>query len=53
MYAYGPLHMAEQKQGDQLKSTYISSEDRLEAMNNREGWWEGVKDIHAAGMTRW
>ena len=25
MYSYGPLHMAEQKQGDQLKPTYSSS----------------------------
>ena len=25
MYSYGPLHMAEQKQGDQLESTYSSS----------------------------
>ena len=25
MYSYGPLHMAEQKQGDQLEPTYGSS----------------------------
>ena len=25
MYSYGPLHMAEQKQGDQLEPTYSSS----------------------------
>ena len=25
IYSYGPLHMAKQKQGDQLKSTYSSS----------------------------
>ena len=25
MYSYGPLHMAEQKQGDQLRPTYSSS----------------------------
>ena len=26
MYPYGPLHMAKQKQGDQLEPTYSSSE---------------------------
>ena len=25
MYSYGPLHMAEQKQGDQLEPTYSKS----------------------------
>ena len=25
MYSYGPLHMAEQRQGDQLAPTYSSS----------------------------
>ena len=25
LYSYGPLHMAEQKQGDQLELTYSSS----------------------------
>ena len=25
MFSYGPLHMAEQKQGDQLEPTYNSS----------------------------
>ena len=25
MYSYGPLHLAEQKQGNQLKPTYSSS----------------------------
>ena len=30
-----------------------SPEDLLEAMNNREGWWERVRDIHADGTTRW
>ena len=27
--------------------------DLLEAMNDREGWRERVKDIRADGMTRW
>ena len=52
--------MAEQKQGDQLEPIYSSSvrilevalKDRLEAMNNREEWWERVRDIHA-GSTPW
>ena len=58
MYSYGPLHMAEQKQGDQLKPTYSSSdmgcspEDLAEAMNDREGWRERVRDICADGTTR-
>ena len=46
MYSYGPLHMAEQKQGDMLDSTYSSSVrdtecspvNLPEAMNDREGW---------------
>ena len=27
--------------------------DLPEAMNDREGWWERVRDIRADGMTRW
>ena len=38
MYSYGPPHMAEQKQNDQLEHTY---------MNDREKWRERVKDIRA------
>ena len=30
-----------------------SPEDLPEAMNNREGWQERVKDIRTDGMTRW
>ena len=42
--------MAEQKQGDQLcEDTGCSPEDLPEAMNDREGWQERVKDIHAGG----
>ena len=33
--------------------TWCSPEDLLEAMNNREGWWERVRNIYADGMTRW
>ena len=43
MYAYGPLHMAKQKQDDQLEPTYSGSEytqcspeDLPKAMNDRE-----------------
>ena len=58
MFSYGPPHMAEQKQSDQLKPTYSSSvriqEVALsEVMNDRERWWERVRDIHAGGTTRW
>ena len=39
----------------QLLSVYTgcSSEDLPEAMNDREGWRERVRDIRANGMTRW
>ena len=30
-----------------------SSEELLEVMNDKEGWWEGVKDVCADGMTCW
>ena len=54
MYSYGPLHMANQKQGDQLcEDTGCSPEDLPKAINDREGWRERVKDIHADGTTRW
>ena len=58
MYSCGPLHMDKQKQDDQLEPTYnscanmgCSPEDLLEAMDDREGWQERVKDICADGMT--
>ena len=33
--------------------TVCSPEDLPEAMNDREKWWERVRDIHASGMTLW
>ena len=42
MFSYGPPHMAEQKQGDQLESTYIGRSGERE-----------VRDIRAYGTTRW
>ena len=30
-----------------------SPEDLPEVMNDREGWWERVRDIRAGGLTRW
>ena len=30
-----------------------SPKDFLEAMNDREEWWERVRDIYSGGMTRW
>ena len=30
-----------------------SSEDLPEVMNDKEKWWERVRDIHAGGTTRW
>ena len=35
------------------KDTGCSPEDLPEVMNDREEWWERLKDIHAGGMTRW
>ena len=34
------------------EDTGCSPDDLLEAMNNRERWWERVRDIHADGTTR-
>ena len=50
MYSYGLLHMAEQKQDDQLEHTLCedtgcSPEDVPEAMNDREKWRERVREI--------
>ena len=59
MYSYEPPHMAVQKQDDQAR-TYIqqlcedtrcSPEDQPEAINDREKWWERVRDICASGTT--
>ena len=33
--------------------TGCSPEDLQEAMDNREGWWERVRDIRADSMTYW
>ena len=35
------------------EDTGCSPEDLLEAMNDREKWWERVRDILASGMTWW
>ena len=35
------------------EDTGCSPEDLLEAMNDREKWWEEVKDIRASGTTWW
>ena len=59
MYTCGPLHMAEQRQGDHLEPTYSSSvlirvcipEDQPEVMDDWEGWRISVKDIRAGGTT--
>ena len=57
MYSYGPLHMTEQKQGDQFEPTYsssentgCSSEDLPKGINDWEGWREKVRDILADDM---
>ena len=40
MYSYGPLHMAKQKQGGQLKPTYSSSvRIRGVALGTCGKWW--------------
>ena len=35
------------------EDTECSLEDLPEAMNDREKWWERVRDIHAGGTTWW
>ena len=35
------------------ENTGCSPEDLLEAINDREGWWERTRDIRADSMTRW
>ena len=35
------------------EDTGCSPEDLPEAMNDREEWWERVRDMHAGGMPRW
>ena len=35
------------------EDTGCSSEDLPEAMNDREKWWERVRDIHATSTTWW
>ena len=35
------------------EDTGCNSEDLLEAMNDREKWWERVRDIRAGGATWW
>ena len=55
MYSYGPPHMDELKQDEQLEHTYssyvritaCSPEDLPETMNDREKWRERVREIHA------
>ena len=50
-----------QRHDDQLEPTYSSSvpiigcipEDLPEAMDDREGWWERVRDFRADGVTWW
>ena len=37
----------------QCENTGCGSGDLPEAMNDREKWWERVRDIHAYGMTWW
>ena len=57
MYSYGSLHVAEQKLRRPVQTylqqlcedTGCSPEDLLKVMNDREGWRERVRDIHADG----
>ena len=61
MYSYGPPHMANQKQDDQLEHTWqqlrndtgCNPEDLPEAMNDRETRRERVRDIRAGRTTWW
>ena len=43
--------MAGQKQDDQPELTFTSPEDLPEAMNDKEKWQEGVRDIRASVTT--
>ena len=61
MFSYGPRHMAEQKQDDQLEPTYSSSvRIRHIALRTCQKRWtigeerrERVRDIRAGGTTWW
>ena len=61
IYPYGPLHMTEQKQGDQLEPRYSSSVriGGVALWTCRKRWTIGrrsekrVRDIRADGTTRW
>ena len=50
-----PLHIVEQRQGDQqlYADTDCSPENLLEAMDDRKGRRERVRDIRAHGATWW
>ena len=53
--------MDEQRQDDQLEPMYnnlcvdtgVSLEDLPEPMDNRDGWWESVRESHAGGTWWW
>ena len=59
MYSYGPLHMDEQRQANQLEPTYkqlctdtgCSPKDQPEAMDDREVWRESPREIRDDGVT--
>ena len=61
MFSCGPLHIAEQRLGDQLEPTYSSSvrirDIALRTCRKRwtigRGWQKGVRDIRAGGTTWW
>ena len=58
IYSYGPPHMAEQKQDDQLEHTYSSSVRIRDValktcQNDKEKWWERVRNIRANDTTWW
>ena len=60
IYSYGPLHMDEQRQDDQLEPIYkfcadtgYTLEDLLGAMDDRDGWWERVREICAGRWWWW
>ena len=52
VYFCGPLHIAEQMQDEPIYSNSVCSpEDLPEAIDDREGWRERVRDICADGVT--
>ena len=54
IYSCGPHYMDEQRRDDRLETIYnCRLEDLPRTMNDRDGWWERVGEIHPGGLTWW